>query len=147
MVKVEASVMIDRPIEEVWKLITDMSKVPKWDTAVLEVRQTSTGPFGLSSTVEVRQKMRNMTFSQRVTEYEPNQKLSFETTSGPGKGTILTFSVETIEGKTRFTKADDPLKFSGIYKLLGPFITPMLKRESEAAVGNVKRVLESEAKS
>jgi uncharacterized protein YndB with AHSA1/START domain len=29
MVKIEASVMIDRPIEEVWRFITDISKVPK----------------------------------------------------------------------------------------------------------------------
>ena len=145
MAKIVASVMIDRPIEEVWKFITDLSKFPKWDSEVLEVRQTSTGPLGLGSTVEARQKMRNMTLPQRCIEYEPNRKFSFVVTSGPGKGSIVTFSMETIEGKTKFTKVDD-LKFSGFYKLVGPFITPTMRREVVAANGNLKRILESEAK-
>ena len=145
MVKIEESVIIDRPVEEVWKFITDLSKFPKWDNEVLEVRQTSTGPLGLGSTVEVRQKMRNMTLPQRCIEYEPNRNFSFAVTSGPGKGSTVTFSVEIIEGKTKFTKVDD-LKFSGFYKLVGPFITPSMRREVVAANGNLKRILESEAK-
>jgi len=54
--------------------------------------------------------------------------------------------METIEGKIRLTETAD-WKFSGVYKLVGPFLTRMAKRESAARVGNLKRVLESEAKS
>jgi uncharacterized protein YndB with AHSA1/START domain len=43
MVKVEESVMIDRPIEKVWKFITDPSKVPTWDTSISEVRGSTRG--------------------------------------------------------------------------------------------------------
>lgn len=143
MVKIEESIMIDRPVEEVWKFITDLSNFPKVETAVLEARQTSAGPIGVGSTCEIRRK--DMTVPQRVIEYEPNRKISNVVTSGPAKGSIFTFSVETVEGKTRFTYTVD-MKFNGFYKLLGPFVTRSGRRESIASVGNVKRLLESEAK-
>jgi uncharacterized protein YndB with AHSA1/START domain len=54
--KVEASVMIDRPVEEVWEFIMDLSKVPTWDTSISEVRETSTGPIGVGSTFEFKEK-------------------------------------------------------------------------------------------
>jgi len=145
MVNVEVSVMIDRPVEEVWKFITDLSKVPTWDTRVLEMKQTSTGPLGVGSTGEFREKMRNMTISIRITEYDPNRRCSFEHTSGPMKGSIMTESIENIEGKTRFTFSHD-LKLSGFYKLLG-VMKGRMRREVVASLNNAKRILESEAKS
>ena len=81
-----------------------------------------------------------------VLEYEPNRKFTFEFTSGPIKGSIITMSLELVEGKTRFTETDD-YKGSGFYKLLVPFMKGSGKREAEARVGNIKRILESEAKS
>jgi uncharacterized protein YndB with AHSA1/START domain len=143
-VKFEASVMIDRPIEEVWKFITDLSKLPKWNTEILEAKQTSAGPLGVGTTLQVRSS--NMVENAKVIEYEPGRKCAFEFTSGPIKGSIESSSVETIEGKTRFTRAGD-VKFSGFYKLVGPFITPRWRREYLASLGNVKRIMESEAKS
>ena len=144
MVKIEGSVMIDRPVEEVWKFISDISNLPKWEPAILEVRPTSAGPIGVGSTIEIRRK--NMTIPQRITEYEPNRKFTFVVTSGPAKGTTGTYSVEKIEEKTRITVSGD-FKVNGIYKLVGPFITPSERREAVASLGNVKRILESEAKS
>jgi uncharacterized protein YndB with AHSA1/START domain len=144
MAKFEASVMIDRPVEEVWKFVTDLSKLPKWNTEVLEAKQTSAGPIGVGATLQTRSS--NMVSDIKVVEYEPNRKCTMEFTSGPVKGTKERSSVENVEGKTRFTRTAD-LKFSGIYKLVGPFFTPRLKREYAGSVGNLKRILESEAKS
>jgi carbon monoxide dehydrogenase subunit G len=144
MVKIEGSVMIDRPVEEVWKFITDLSNMSKWYPAILEARPTSAGPIGVGSTIEIRRK--NMTIPQRITEWEPNRKFTFVVTSGPAKGTTGTYSVENIDGKTRLTLSGD-FNVNGIYKLVGPFITPSERREALASLSDAKRVLESEAKS
>jgi uncharacterized protein YndB with AHSA1/START domain len=147
MVKAEASVMIDRPVEEVWKFIIDLSKVPTWNTSISDVRQTSTGPLGVGSTYDFKEKTMNATISMRIIEYEPNRRWSFEHTSGPSKGTILTLSVETIEGKTRLTE-DHDIKLNGFYKLLRLFITSSrIRKYLVVGLGNAKRILESEAKS
>jgi len=145
MGKIEVSVMIDCPIEEVWKFLIDLSNVPKWETAILEMRPTSAGPVGVGSTWEVKRKDK-MIIPQRCIEYEPKRKFSFVIPSGPAKGTIASYSMETIEGKTRFTSTGD-FKFNGFYKLLGPFVTRGQRKEGVASIGNLKRILESEAQS
>jgi pimeloyl-ACP methyl ester carboxylesterase len=115
MAKFEASVMIDRPVEKVWKFVTDLSKLPKWNTEVLEAKETSAGPLGVGTTLQVRSS--NMVGHARVVEYELNRRAAFEYPSGPLKGTMERSSVENVEGKTRFTRTAD-LKFSGVYKQL-----------------------------
>ena len=144
MAKIEASVIIDRPVEEVWKFVTDWSNVAKWDVEVLELKQTSSGPLGVGATVELREK-HFAPYSGRVIEDDTNRKFSLEATSGYAKGSIITFSMETTEGKTKFTNISD-FKLSGFLKLVGPFITPGARRYRVASLANVKRILESEAK-
>jgi uncharacterized protein YndB with AHSA1/START domain len=147
MVKVEESVLIDRPVEVVWRFLEDLSKVPTWDTSISDVRLTSAGPVGVGSTGDFREKTMNTTISMRVTEYEPNRRFSFVHTSGPAKGSILTFSLETVEGKTRLTEVHS-LELSGFYKLLRLFInSSRMRRYIAASLGNAKRMLESEAQS
>jgi uncharacterized protein YndB with AHSA1/START domain len=143
MAKIEESVVIDRPVEDVWNLITDISKLKMWDTTINEAKLTSAGPLGVGATCEVKAKMRNMTISMRIIGYEPDRKFMLEHTSGPVKGSIITFSMETIEGKTRFTNTSD-LKFSGFYKLLGFSLVPRMKKDTIDSLGNAKRILESE---
>ncbi len=87
-----------------------------------------------------------MTISMRVTEYEPNRRISFEHTSGPLKGTTESDSLESIDGKTTFTRTGD-LKFTGFYKLLGPFIASRMRKAVVASLGTLKRTLESEVQS
>ncbi|HUI00167.1 MAG TPA: SRPBCC family protein [Nitrososphaerales archaeon] len=144
--KFEASVVIERPIDEVWKFVTDLPSVPKWSHALLEKRQTSPGPLGVGTTVQSRTKDR--TFTGRVTEFEPNRKFTWEMTSGPIRGSHEYDSLETVEGGTRLTHAVD-FRLSGLYKLLGPFIAGRTRRNGEAHaktdLDNVKRILESEA--
>ena len=135
--------MINRPVEDVWKFVTDLSKLPKWNTEVQEAKQTSAGPIGVGTTLQT--KSRNMVGYIQVVEYEPNKKITIEFTSRPLKGTNETSTVENVEGKTRFTRTTD-MKFSGVYKLVGPFLTPTLRRGFAASVDNLKRILESEAK-
>jgi uncharacterized membrane protein len=43
MVKLEQSIMINRPVEEVWKFMSHWENGPKWDCGVVEARQISEG--------------------------------------------------------------------------------------------------------
>ena len=142
MDKTEASVIIDRPVEEVWKFIMDLSKLPEWNTGV-EAKQTSAGPVGVGTTLQIRGS--NLVASARIVEFEPNRKCVFEHSTGPLKGSMENSSVENVEGKTRFTRTFD-LKFSGAYKLVGPILAPRMKREYGASLDKLKRILESEPK-
>lgn len=147
MVKIEASVMIDRSVEDVWKYMTDWDNISKWDPGILETKQTSSGPLGLGTTLQMRSPNRWARVSKgRVVEYQSNRKFTLEFTSPRMiEGTMDSAIFESVEGKTKLTRVFD-LKFSGFYKLLGPLVTRGAEREVGATVSNVKRILESEAK-
>jgi uncharacterized protein YndB with AHSA1/START domain len=148
MTKAEASVIIDRPTEAVWSfIVSDVDKFAKaTNPDVIESKQTSTGPIGVGTTFREMRSKTPKVMDYRVTEYEPNRKLSLEIRSGPIKGSVATEKVENIEGKTRFTETTD-YHMSGFYKLLQPFFTGKAQKETEDRVGRVKRAVESEAKS
>lgn len=123
--------------------MTDLN-FPMWNPRVLEMKQTSTGPPGVGTTVRSTHPMRRA-LDERIIEYEPNRRITLEATSGPIRGTRVTFSMETIAGKTRLNLTID-LMLSGFYRLVGPFAARRAERES-GAVSNVKRILESETQS
>ena len=137
--------MIDRSAEAVWNFMMTLTNYPKFDPAVLEVKQTSTGPLGAGTTFMLRQQRNPKTTDARVIEYEPNRKFVFDCTSGVLKGSIVTLSFDTIDGKTRLTETDN-YRINGFYRLLVPFMGGQVKRYAEGRMGNVKRILESEAK-
>ena len=56
MARIEASVVIDRPAETVWKFVSDYSNYPRIDPDILEFKQTSVGPIAVGSTFEANRK-------------------------------------------------------------------------------------------
>jgi carbon monoxide dehydrogenase subunit G len=138
--------MVDRSAEEVWKAITDLSNFRLLDPYCLDAKQTSVGPFGVGTTLQLTRSRTPKNPNFLVTEHEPGRKTSMVFTSGPVKGTTQQFSLEAIEGKTKLTRTLD-VKYSGFFKLVGPFMTGSLQRQTEEDLGRTKRMLESGAKS
>ncbi|MGB3716146.1 MAG: SRPBCC family protein [Candidatus Promineifilaceae bacterium] len=104
MVKVEVSVVINRPVGEIFDYIADPENSPKWQSGVLEAEQTSKGPGGVGTTDrEVRKFLgRQIDQTFEVTEYEPNRMIKQRTTSG--SMTLETrYAFESVEGGTRLT--------------------------------------------
>jgi len=85
MVKVETSVVINRPIAEVFEFVVNPEKWPQYDSGLLEAAKTSKGPMDVGATwQEVRKFLgRRIESTNAVTAYEPNKKFSFKSTSGP----------------------------------------------------------------
>jgi hypothetical protein len=146
MAKIEVSVMVDRPADEVFRAITDFSNPTLLDPNCLEAKQTSAGPFGVGTTFQLKRSTTPKNPNFLVTEFEPNRKTSFVFTSGPVKGTTQQFSLETIEGKTKLTRTFD-VRYSGLFKLVGPFMTGGLRRQGEEDLRRTKQILESGVKS
>lgn len=145
MMKIEHSVVIDRPIEEVFAYLTRPENTPKWQSGMLESRQTSEGAMGVGTIfTEVRQMMgRPMDQTMEVTAYEPNKKWSFKSI----KATVpheAHLAFESVEGGTRInlTSLGRP---KGLLRLAAPIINRQLKKEFVADFENLKRLLERQA--
>ncbi len=50
MARLECSVTIDRPVEEVFAFLSNYENDPKWSSATVEGKKTSEGPIGVGTT-------------------------------------------------------------------------------------------------
>ena len=145
-----ATMMVDRPVDEVWKFVTDVEKMTKYDPDLLETKVTSPGPLGVGSTSTSR-RSDGGTYTFRVLEFEPNRRFYIEATSGEGRGAALRgtkmgYGLEPVGGKTKLDAVWD-VKLHGFYRLMGPLVSRSAKKTAETQVSNIKRMLESDAKS
>ncbi|MFQ5858939.1 MAG: SRPBCC family protein [Anaerolineae bacterium] len=144
MLRMEKSVVINRPVEEVFAAV-EFDRWSQWASELVETKKTSEGPPGVGTTyTHVAQMLgRRLENGYEVTEYEPNSKISMKSTSGPiPVDSVL--SVESVEGGTRFTmnfKAD----VGRVFKLAEPLIARIMDRQQDANLANLKDLLEAGA--
>ena len=50
MLKIESATVINRPVEEVFSVLSNLENNPKWSSAFLEVKKTSDGPIAVGTT-------------------------------------------------------------------------------------------------
>jgi uncharacterized protein YndB with AHSA1/START domain len=145
MWKVEHSVVINRPVEEVFAYVADPEKATEYNGELVESKKTSEGPVGVgtTSTAVVKLLGRRIEATNEITGYEPNRKLVNKVTSGPVSGAEGGYTFESVDGGTRLTfvvEADT----SGIFKLADPLVSRMFKRQQETNLANLKDLLEAQ---
>ena len=144
MTKVEASVLINRPVEEVFDYVVDPNKTAQWAGPVVEAKQTSAGPVGLGTTsARVTQFLgRTMEATYEITEFETNRLYADRTTSGPVPiGARIQFV--PVEGGTQVTIQGE-LDAGGFFKLAEPILARMAKRQVATDVETLKDLLEAQ---
>jgi uncharacterized membrane protein len=143
MSKVERGVVIERPIQEVFDFVHDITNDPLWQTTLVESEKLTDGPLrGGSRVREVRRFLGiRVETTYEVTEYEPPTRSAVNATSGP-----VPFSgsyvLEALDGSTRFTVHGD-IEGHGFFKLAEPVFARMVGRELQANLGHLKDVLEA----
>lgn len=143
MIKLEGSIIVRRPIEEVFAFVADQRNGPEWQSGLLEVRPTSEGALGLGTKhIFVRKFMgRRLEATNEYIEYKPNKKFAFRSTSGPMEFKAGYLTESTAEG-TKLT-AWIEMQPKGFAGLAEPLIASSLKRDVLANLGKLKDLLES----
>ncbi len=143
MLKVEHSVNIDRPVEEVWAYIKDPRNDTEWQSMIVEAVKVSEGPMGVGTVEHITAKVLGRRFDTtfEVTEYEPNKRSRIKSTSGPLAYTG-TYEVERADGGTRFMWATegDP---GGFFKVAEPLVVRVISRQVQADLATLKDLLET----
>ena len=145
MIKIETSVLINRPVEEVFAYVANLENGGEWQTDVQELKQTSEGPLGVGTVwQEVRQLLgRRVEQSNKITEYEPNKKFSYRQSGTVPVEAMITFE-SVAEGETKVTMTGEA-EPGGFFKLAEPLVARMAKRQTEANAANLKDILEAQA--
>ncbi len=148
MLKVEQSILIKKPVEQVWNFLTDFQNTPKWDIGVSETRQTSQGPAGLGTTFQNigpflgRESVREY----KVTELEPDKKVTVKLIT-PAKfiqNAEVSYIFEATQNGTKLS-AVGSVEFNGLFRVIQPILRRRAKKDSEGDLANLKRLLETQA--
>ena len=104
MPQIEMSIVIKHPVADVFQFVENPANDPIWRSGVVASDQETTGPSGVGTTgTEVFRFLgRDFETTWEITEYEPNHKVAYRSTSG-------TFEYEgvwqyaTVEDGTRIS--------------------------------------------
>lgn len=143
MARIEESIEIRRPVEQVFSFTTDAKSWPKWQSIIMEAEQTSPGPVTVGTMFRGTSRMmgRTMPWTAKATEFEANRRYGKNIDSGPV--TIEQHNAYlSVEGGTKFTILYD-MKVGGFMKLMSPMITGSMRKELKKSLGNLKKVLEA----
>ncbi len=125
MINIEHSLVVNRPVEEVFAYATDVSKVPEWQTSALEARVDGSMQAGATGAIVRKFLGRRMESTVRFNEYEPPRKLY----EPEGEGTRINVVMEGEPG--------------GFFKLAEPLVERAIRREMEANFATLKDILEA----
>ncbi len=145
--KINRSISIASPPEEVFAFVSDVRNDPQWHTDILAARLAegeTVGP-GAVFQIERRQPFRGASEGTiTVTGYDAPRRVVFDGRLGDFT-VVITHTVEPDGAGSRFTKhveASPP----GIMRVLGPLMVPMMNRETARHLANLKGVFESRAR-
>lgn len=146
MVTNSVSIIIGRPIEDVFTFLTDARNNPLWqaNAGLKATRQEPEEPVGVGTRItETWQFMGRTTEATReVTEYELNQKCRHRHLRGASpikEGTLL---FEPVAEGTRCTFTA-LVEAGGIFALVEPFLASTLKKGMETSLSEAKHLLET----
>src|SRR5215212_8073223 len=145
MARIEISTVINRPVEEVFGVLSNEEHRPKWSSTTIEVTKTSAGPIGVGTTWRTVDRIfgRRMERESVVTEYEPNRKITQKSTSGPVPFEVR-FIYKPTAGGTRVIVIAEAQP-SGLFKLAGPLFMRLRKRQFARDLANLKAMIEAHA--
>jgi uncharacterized protein YndB with AHSA1/START domain len=140
------TVEIDRRPEDVFAYVTDPSRFPEWQDAVVSARPQGSGELQQGSRILLTRRIgkREQTMTSELTDYSPPRSYAFRVLDGP----VRAFGNGRFEplddgSRTRFTFELD-FKGHGIGKLLVPLV---VRKQAQAELpqshANLKQRLES----
>ncbi len=142
MVRAKESIFVERPIEEVFAYLTDLDRVPEWQTNVLFLQLQSGSLRTGAKLVELRKLLgRKVESVVEVTEYEPPHRYTIKVQSGPIPFEISNVLSESDAG-TRIDAVveGEPGRFFGLVEWR---VVKAVERELWNSLATLKDILEA----
>jgi uncharacterized membrane protein len=140
----EESVVIARPIKDVWEYLNVPENWPEWESSMLECKQVGEGPIGVGTRLRGVNRVlgRKVEWVSEFTEYdEPHL---FKAKSVESKfGFTNSGKLEETDGGTRFTyRLDSETGLGGIWgKIADPIVAKAYSRIVRASLDNLAELL------
>jgi uncharacterized protein YndB with AHSA1/START domain len=145
MVNLDLSVLIDRPVKQVFEFATTPTNMPKWQSTMVDIKANTPGPVKVGSTYTTIGEMlgRKLEGLMEVTAYEPDTKFGFKAAAGPMQiNATITFKPAGTGTKVSLNAQGNP---GGLFKLAEGVVAGQIKNVMEGNLARLKSYLESGA--
>lgn len=141
--KFENSIVINKPIEEVFTYLAQLEHLPEWNYAIKRTVNTAPGNIGVGAKyLQERTLPRPTTEELVVAAYEPSRLLEVSGTFGPFKGMSSYRLVSIDDQKTRLQN-EIILDVRGAMRLLAPVGAMKIKAAVAQNLQVLKHILET----
>ena len=134
MARIEASVVINRPLKEVADYMYDVKNWPEWQAGLLEAELIKKTPEVVGSTYRGVAHFlgQRMEWTAETTAFEPYKSETMRTVMGPQTSTATT-TLEQVEGGTKVTTVAEA----------EPVVVRIYGREVQRSLDQLKEILEA----
>ena len=141
MATFENTLVIRRPIEDVFAFLADFENIPRWNDAIVKTHKVSQGPVGVGT---IYQQVRSVPSRSEerfeVTAYNPPRQLEIRGQLGPFPSR-LSYDLAAAPEGTRVTNTVE-LELRGPGRLLGRVAVPRVRDAVAANLRKLKELLE-----
>lgn len=137
------TIEIERSIEDVFAVLTDVTKTGRWYPAKVEEWWVTPPPHGVGSVRRARVTVMGRASENDavVTEYDPPRRAALEgqSASAPFKATL---DFAPVPGGTR-VEVETTFELSGVMRLVGPLFISRYERGWDQGLQTAKRMMEA----
>ena len=134
MATITNTISINAPLERIWEILTSLPELAEYDPTVRAAQVISPTKTGPGATREVTMRDDKHWFKEKITDFEPGERLTFELTACnfPIKHLTHTYSFSESDGKTTVTQV---MRYTPKFGLLGKLMDAvMIKSSSDRGV-------------
>jgi len=139
MFVVETSVDVERPVGEVFALVSDPRNDVRWWRGVREVRLLD-GDGGLGTVYEQKGRLLGLPFYNKLTvdEHRPPTRLRLRTIESQTPFEAVYELTPLAEGRTRFAMRAE-VAGAGHFRVFGPLLAPLLRAVARYYFGRLPK--------
>jgi uncharacterized protein YndB with AHSA1/START domain len=136
-------IVIERPVEDVFAVLTDVTLTGRWYPAKVEEWWTTPPPHGVGSVRRARVRVlgRATENDAVVTEHDPPRRAAMKGLS-PSAPFEVKLAFEPVDGGTRVV-VDSQFHLKGPMRLIGPLFIGPYERGWERGLANLKQMMET----
>ena len=142
MEQFRTSLVIRRPVEDVFTFVSNYQNSPQWVSGGLEHTKVSAGPIGVGTVIRTTGRTMGLRIEvmRIVTAYEPCARYAFQSEyrQVPLTTTVL---IEPVQDGTRLTIVVEG-EPDGLFKATAPLVLGTVRQQFEGDLRRLKTVLE-----
>lgn len=143
LIKIHHTVIIRRPVEEVFAYVGDFKRWPEWNFLIKEAQPLQPGPYRVGMTIRVKSSIlgRHLEQIMIITGYDRDKFIEIKTLKGPFKMVHqFQFSAKPFQTTVTFNTSNN---LSQIFRFTRPVLAHIINRGNEIMYNRLKAILEA----